>query len=25
VLEKIGMRLVDSYWDNDGQRDIYRR
>jgi RimJ/RimL family protein N-acetyltransferase len=25
VLEKIGMRLVDSYWDDDGQRDIYRR
>jgi [ribosomal protein S5]-alanine N-acetyltransferase len=25
VLEKIGMRLVDSYHDEDGQRDIYRR
>jgi len=25
VLEKIGMRLVDSYYDEDGQRDIYRR
>jgi RimJ/RimL family protein N-acetyltransferase len=25
VLEKIGMRLVDSYFDEDGQRDIYRR
>jgi RimJ/RimL family protein N-acetyltransferase len=25
VLEKIGMRLVDSYVDEDGQRDIYRR
>jgi [ribosomal protein S5]-alanine N-acetyltransferase len=25
VLEKIGMRLVDSYVDKDGQRDIYRR
>ena len=25
VLEKIGMRLVDSYYDQDGQRDIYRR
>jgi len=25
VLEKIGMRLVDSYRDQDGQRDIYRR
>lgn len=25
VLEKIGMRLVDSYIDEDGQRDIYRR
>ena len=25
VLEKIGMRLVDSYCDEDGQRDIYRR
>jgi RimJ/RimL family protein N-acetyltransferase len=25
VLEKIGMRLVDSYSDEDGQRDIYRR
>jgi RimJ/RimL family protein N-acetyltransferase len=25
VLEKIGMRLVDSYRDEDGQRDIYRR
>jgi hypothetical protein len=24
VLEKIGMRLVDSYHDEDGQRDIYR-
>jgi RimJ/RimL family protein N-acetyltransferase len=24
VLEKIGMRLVDSYVDEDGQRDIYR-
>jgi RimJ/RimL family protein N-acetyltransferase len=24
VLEKIGMRLVDSYFDEDGQRDIYR-
>ena len=25
VLAKIGMRLVDSYVDKDGQRDIYRR
>lgn len=25
VLEKIGLRLVDSYRDEDGQRDIYRR
>jgi len=25
VLEKIGMRLADSYRDEDGQRDIYRR
>jgi RimJ/RimL family protein N-acetyltransferase len=25
VLEKIGMRPVDSYRDEDGQRDIYRR
>jgi RimJ/RimL family protein N-acetyltransferase len=25
VLEKIGMRLVASYHDEDGQRDIYRR
>jgi RimJ/RimL family protein N-acetyltransferase len=25
VLEKIGMRLVDSYCDEDGQRDVYRR
>jgi [ribosomal protein S5]-alanine N-acetyltransferase len=25
VLEKVGMRLVDSYHDEDGQRDIYRR
>jgi RimJ/RimL family protein N-acetyltransferase len=25
VLEKIGMRLVDSYADEDGQRDIFRR
>ena len=25
VLIKIGMRLVDSYVDEDGQRDIYRR
>jgi len=25
VLEKIGMRLVDSYRDEYGQRDIYRR
>jgi RimJ/RimL family protein N-acetyltransferase len=25
VLEKIGMRLVDSYCDDDGPRDIYRR
>jgi RimJ/RimL family protein N-acetyltransferase len=25
VLEKAGMRLVDSYFDEDGQRDIYRR
>jgi predicted acetyltransferase len=25
VLEKIGMRLVDSYFGYDGQRDIYRR
>ena len=25
VLEKIGMRLVDSHHDEDGQRDIYRR
>jgi hypothetical protein len=25
VLEKIGMRLVDSYFDEDGQRDILRR
>lgn len=25
VLEKIGMRLVRSYCDEDGQRDIYRR
>jgi RimJ/RimL family protein N-acetyltransferase len=25
VLAKIGMRLVDSYVDEDGQRDIYRR
>ena len=25
VLGKIGMRLVDSYVDEDGQRDIYRR
>ena len=25
VLTKIGMRLVDSYIDADGQRDIYRR
>ena len=25
VREKIGMRLVDSYHDEDGQRDVYRR
>jgi RimJ/RimL family protein N-acetyltransferase len=25
VLEKVGMRLVNSYRDEDGQRDIYRR
>ena len=25
VLAKIGMRLVDSYVDEDGQREIYRR
>jgi GNAT superfamily N-acetyltransferase len=25
VLEKIGLRLVDSYVDDDGQRDVYRR
>jgi RimJ/RimL family protein N-acetyltransferase len=25
VLAKIGMRLVNSYVDEDGQRDIYRR
>jgi RimJ/RimL family protein N-acetyltransferase len=25
VLEKIGMRLADSYCDEDGQRDVYRR
>jgi RimJ/RimL family protein N-acetyltransferase len=25
VLAKIGMRLVDSYADEDGQREIYRR
>ena len=25
VLEKIGMRPVDSCRDEDGQRDIYRR
>jgi RimJ/RimL family protein N-acetyltransferase len=25
VLGKIGMRLVESYVDEDGQRDIYRR
>jgi len=25
VLEKIGMRPVDSYVDEDGQRNIYRR
>ena len=25
VLGKIGMRRVDSYVDEDGQRDIYRR
>ena len=25
VLEKVGMRLVDSYFDEDGQRDIYGR
>lgn len=25
VLEKIGMRLVESHCDEDGQRDIYRR
>jgi hypothetical protein len=25
VLAKIGMLLVDSYADEDGQRDIYRR
>ena len=25
VLQKVGMRLVDSYVDEDGQRDIYRR
>ena len=25
VLEKIGMRLVDWYYDEDGQRDIYWR
>jgi RimJ/RimL family protein N-acetyltransferase len=25
VLEKIGLRLADSYRDEDGQRDIYRR
>ncbi len=25
VLEKVGMRLVDSYFDEDGRRDIYRR
>ena len=25
VLEKIGMLLVDSYCDEDGPRDIYRR
>jgi ribosomal-protein-alanine N-acetyltransferase len=24
VLTKIGLRLVDSYVDEDGQRDIYR-
>jgi hypothetical protein len=24
VLDKIGMRLVDSYVDEDGQRDMYR-
>jgi RimJ/RimL family protein N-acetyltransferase len=23
VLTKIGMRLADSYFDEDGQRDIY--
>lgn len=25
VLTKIGLRLADSYVDEDGQRDIYRR
>jgi [ribosomal protein S5]-alanine N-acetyltransferase len=25
VLTKIGMRLADSYVDEDGERDIYRR
>jgi [ribosomal protein S5]-alanine N-acetyltransferase len=25
VLGKIGMRLVDSYCDEDGPREIYRR
>jgi ribosomal-protein-alanine N-acetyltransferase len=25
VLEKIGLRLVGSYRDEDGQRDIYQR
>ena len=25
VLAKIGMQLVDSYTDEDGRRDIYRR
>jgi len=25
VLEKVGLRLVDSYLDEDGQRGIYRR
>ena len=24
VLTKIGMHLVDSYVDEDGQRDVYR-
>ena len=25
VLEKVGLRLADSYVDEDGRRDIYRR